>query len=107
MKGELITVNNKLGFFVKRSDIRTKADKQAICDFIKSLYETYASSWVKFTIEDLEEELERGKKEAYVGFIMDDSDFPPDLEFKYLTKKNFEVMKKIAEGLSESEDAAY
>ena len=34
MKGELMLVNKQLGFFVKRIDIQTKANKRAIREFI-------------------------------------------------------------------------
>ncbi|MED3550140.1 hypothetical protein [Cytobacillus praedii] len=102
MKGELINIDRKLGFFVKRSDIKTTVDKQVICDFIECLYHKYASSWFDMSPQELGEILEKDKKSAYIGFIMDSilgekTDVAgeyiyPKLEFHYLSTKEFKSL---------------
>lgn len=95
MKGELLLVNNELGFFVKKKDIETEIDKRAICEFIGCLYHTYASSWFTMEIEELDEILEKGKRYAYIGFKMNDDKHNPNVSFLGYTTKQFNQMKQL------------
>lgn len=96
MKCELLTIDGSLGLFVRRRDIKSEADKRAICQFIDMLYHVNCSmTW--FKNEEIDEVLEASKKKnkAYIGFKMSD-EANPDIVFLGYTEKEFMGLKEIA-----------
>lgn len=102
MKGEILVIDNDLVFVFKRSEVKSRADKQAIALMISHLYHTYCVDINPR--ESMVDEILSMAKKAYVGLKMDDKNNEPRLKIIDFTEMRLRDIKKMVYELAEIKD---
>ncbi|MFE4094887.1 hypothetical protein ACFX4K_26355 [Priestia sp. YIM B13484] len=94
MKAELLIVDGKLALIVKKQDVKTDYDKEIIARIVGDMYLTHSMA-LSFTTEEIQESLSK-IKQAYICFIMEDSN-DPDVRVIGYTTEQFKALKMLSE----------
>jgi hypothetical protein len=103
MKGELLILEDNLAFIFKKSDVNSRADKQAIALMITHLYHTHCVDVTPREIIMVEDIL-KISKQNYIGLMIDDSTNEPRLKIIDLTERKLTEIKKMVHELATLEE---
>jgi hypothetical protein len=102
MKGELLILEDNLAFIFKKSDVNSRADKQAIALMITHLYHTHCVDVTPREI--MVEDILKISKQNYIGLMIDDSTNEPRLKIIDFTERKLTEIKKMVYELATLEE---